>query len=436
VLLGYHLGLAARSLRRDPGLSATIVLVLAIAAGIFCTAVMHYLRTYRTVPGLAASLHQVEIVMPREGLEAAFTGSAAAPNILAARTRVSFPDARLLAGSGLPTRQATTFRSRVLVSGAGAAPTGWPARPRNARFANADFFDLFGLPFRHGGPWTRADEARGAPLVVLGKMVNERIFDGANSVGRTVLVDGRPFRVAGVLAEEQPFAPEWDRVVTGGPQDLLYLPLAEHERLLARPEAPVAVAPEGPRYADLLASPTVALAFWIDLPTPALRDAYRRYLDATLGARGRRFVLRDLSRLRAELAFPRTVLTFFVFLSLIILVGAGLVTTRLLLAKALARQGELSIFRALGAPRRAIVGRQLLEAALLSTLGGVVSTAVAGPGALVYNRLVADTDIPLVITPASFAITVAATVLVATLCALVPAWRAAARRPTAALMRT
>jgi putative ABC transport system permease protein len=435
LLLPYHLRLALRSLRRDPGLSATIVLVLAIAAGIFCTALMHYLRNYQENEALPASLHHVEIVAQHEGLSAAFEGSTAEPNIVAARERVSFPMARLLAASGLPTRQTATFRARVLVRGAAGAPAPMPPCPRNARFANADFFPMFGLGFRFGGAWTRQDEGGGAPVVVLGPLLNDALFDGTNSVGREVRVDDRPFRVVGVLASDPPFSPEWDRAVTGGPQDQLYLPFGEHERLLARPEAAITAAPEGPRYADLLASGTVAAAFWIDLPTPALRAGYERYLETNLGAHGVRYTLRDLPRLRRDLALPKTVLTFFLFLTFIVLMGAGLVTTRLHLAKSLTRQGELSIFRAVGAPRAALMVRQMLEAIVLSFTGGVAAMAVAAPAAFVYNRLIADTDIPLAITPMSFAITLVATVVVGAVAALYPAWRAAARRPTTAVMR-
>jgi putative ABC transport system permease protein len=437
VLLPYHLRLALRSLRRDPGLSTTIVVVLAIAAGIFSTALMHYLRNYATRSELPASLHQVEVVVPHEALSAAFKGSNAEPNVVAARERVSFPMLRVLAGSGLPTPQTRTFRARLLVGGPRETDgrAALPPWPRNARFADADFFGMFGVPFRYGAPWTRHEEAAAAPVVVLGGPLNDQLFDGADSVGRTVMVDDRPFRVAGVLAGDQPFSPDWDRGVTGGPQDLLYLPFDEHERLLARPEAPIPAAPEGPRYADLLASDTVAAVFWIDLPTPALREAYARHLAATLGARGVRYTLRDLPRLRRELPFPNTVLTFFLFLTFLVLVGGGLVTTRLHLAKSLTRQGELSIFRAVGAPRGAIMARQLLEALVLSALGGVAAVAVAVPAAYVYNHLIGDTDIPLTLTPASFGITLAATVLVGTVAALYPAWRAAARRPTTAIMR-
>ena len=132
-------------------------------------------------------------------------------------------------------------------------------RPRNARFAGADFFGMFGLRFRSGGGWTAADEASGAAVVVLAPWLNGQLFDGADSVGRTIMIDDRPFRVAGVLADEQPF-PEWDRTVTGGLQDQVYLPFGVQERLLARPEAQVVVAPVGPTYADLMGSGTVFVA--------------------------------------------------------------------------------------------------------------------------------------------------------------------------------
>jgi putative ABC transport system permease protein len=430
VLLPYHLRLAVRSLRRDAGLSATIVVVLAVAAGIFSTAVMHYLRTYERVEALAPTVHQVEIPASRETLREAFAGSNNAPNIVASRSRVSFPNYRVLAGSGLGARQAGTFRGRVQIAGEGEAALRVPPRPRCVRFAGRELFGMFAMRFREGGAWTAADEASGAAVVVLGRALAGQLFDGGPGVGRTVMVDDRPFRVAGVLADEQPFSPEWDRVVTGGAQDALYLPFEEHARLRSRPDAQLVLAPVGPSYADLLGSSTVAVTFWIDLPTPALREGYSRYLAGTLGARGVPYVLRDLATLRRDLGIPRTVMTFFVSLTFLVLLGAGMVTMRLQFAKSLMRQGELSIFRAVGAPRGALVMRQVLEAAVLAAVAGAAAALVAGPSAFLYNRLVADTDIPLVLTAPSFAITFAMTLVIGTLAAVYPAWRAAARRPT------
>jgi putative ABC transport system permease protein len=109
---------------------------------------------------------------------------------------------------------------------------------------------------------------------------------------------------------------------------------------------------------------------------------------------------------------------------------------RLLLAKGVARRGEHSILRALGAPRRALLQTQLLEAGLLAAAGAVAAMPIVGAQAYYFNRFVGDTDIPLVITPAAFGITFVVTVGVGLACALYPGWRAASRRPTAALVRT
>jgi putative ABC transport system permease protein len=118
-----------------------------------------------------------------------------------------------------------------------------------------------------------------------------------------------------------------------------------------------------------------------------------------------------------------------------VLAAAGLVATRLMMAKSILRRGELAIFRAVGAPRGALMMRQLLEAALLAGLAAVGGAAVGGASAFVYNRVVGDTDIPLVITSPAFGLMAASTIAVGSIAAIYPAWRAAARRPTTALMR-
>ena len=82
-LIPYHTRLAWRSLRRDPGLSATIIIVLAVAACIFSTALIHWLRLYGPRPALSPGLHQVEISVDDRALRVAFIGSSAAPSKLA-----------------------------------------------------------------------------------------------------------------------------------------------------------------------------------------------------------------------------------------------------------------------------------------------------------------------------------------------------------------
>ena len=426
-LLPYHVRLAVKSLRRDPGLSVTILVVMTVVAGIFCTGLLHYLRFYGRGPAVAPHLHHVEVDVSARALMDAFHGTTAAPNAIAGRMRVSYPNYRLLAGSHIPPRETGTFRSRLIVR----RPEHEAGmRPQMARFVNADFFSMFGVALRAGAPWTRKQEEAGAAVVVLSKRLAAELFPGDDAIGASLLVDGLSYRVVGICAADQPTSPAWDRAATGGRQDVLYLPFAEHLRLLASPEMPVHVSPRGPTHADLLASDEIFVSYWADLPTDDVRRAYAAYLTDTFGRRRLSVYLRDLAGLGAAFPPPPTAASFFLFLTALILAGGGLIMSRLLLAKGLARGDELGIFRALGAPRRAIFGRQLIEAGLLSGAAGVLSVSIAGPQALFYNRSVADTDIPLGITPGAFAITVGATLGVGLLCAIYPAWRASTRPPT------
>ncbi len=440
-LIPYHTRLAWRSLRRDPGLSATIVIVLAVAACIFSTALIHYLRLYGPRPELSPGLHQVEIGVDDRTLRLAFVGSTAAPSRLAPHTRVSFSNYQVLAASGIPARQMATFRSRLWVAsdGGAAISTGIVsselACARNARFVDAAFFTMFSQRLRWGSPWSREDEVADRPRVVLGRRLNEDLFSGDDSTGQTVRIDGRPYVVSGVLADDAPVNAEWDPAAAGGGQDAVYLPFADQQRLQAWPETPYYLTPVGPHHEELLKSDAVFVTFWVDLVTPEQRAAYQRYLAAELGRRGLRYRLRDLADWREMVKIPPSVISFFTLLTLIIFAGSGLIVARLLLAKGLVRGDELGVFRALGAPRGALFWRQIIEATLLSAIAAALGTLLAFPQAAFYNRFVRDNDIPLRMSWLAVALIFAATMAVGIGSALYPSWIASRRRPTMTLGR-
>jgi len=441
-LIPYHTRLAWRSLRRDPGLSATIVIVLAVAACIFSTALIHWLRLYGPRPALSPGLHQVEISVDDRTLLLAFIGSQASPSKLATHTRVSYPNYQLLAASGIPARQMATFRARLWIAAdagqAAAACDGAASdmqRSHNARFVDRAFFTMFAPRLRWGSPWTPEDEVAGRPRVVLSRRMNDVLFDGGNSAGKIVRVDGRPYVVTGVLAEDPPVNAEWDPAAAGVGQDAIYLPFAEHQRLQAWPETPYYITPFGPHHQDLLKSDAVFVTFWVELDSPEQIAAYQGYLAATLGPRGLRYQMRDLATWREMVKIPPSVISFFTLLTLIIFAGSGLIVARLLMAKGLVRGDELGVFRALGAPRGALFWRQIIEAAILSGIAAALGTLFAVPQAEIYNRFVRDNDIPLRLSWLAVVLIFATTMAVGIGSALYPSWMAARRRPTLTLGR-
>jgi len=435
-LLPYHVRLAAISLRRNPTMTLLMYVSLALGAGVWSVAVTQYTRFNGFGERLSPTLHHVELVRPSE-LSAAIESQQAgrlrvAPLGIELRSLASPDEARLLVTDDVPARHAISIRGEVVLEAALPGGRGAPA-VRMARFANADFFTLFARQFAAGGPWTTGeDDGRGAEagagVVVLGRASGEALFPGGGAVGQTVLVDGRPHRVIGVLARHQPLNAPWQLLMNGGLQDALFLPIGELERSGALPYQPIAVAPPArPDGAETLRS-QLFVSHWVDLPEAGQRAAYAHYLDRVFGPG--RAVLRALPEWRRSFALPVSSIGFFNFIGAVVLLGGAFSLGRWLLTKGLVRAPELGVFRALGAPRSALLWRVLSEAALISVPAALTAPLVAAPMVWFFNQHVRVVDIPLETTVWSVTSSIVAPLLFNLAGALYPAGRLAHTPPT------
>lgn len=413
-LFWYNLGLAARDIRRSPGLAITSVLALALACAAFTAALGASLHFYPPRPALPPALHQVELPHARSLVRPYRSIGYEIPSWVG-RTRLTYPEYLGLAGTGIPTRETGTLRARLLVGG-----PNQPARTESVRFVNPDFFPLFALPLAEGRGFSRAEEQDQADVLVLSAPLARRLFGGQNCLGQTVRVDQRSFRVIGVVAGDQPYWADWDLGAYGTPQDAVYLPLGFFTRLRARPELPFFQSPVGPRFDRLLGSDAVFIAFWAELPSLAHVASFRARLDQRFGPTG--YTLRAGPDWQREFSNPQGS-GIFVGLVTLVLIAAGFKMARLLMAQGLSRREELGIHRALGATRGSLFVRQILQAALLSLPAAALGVAGAIPFFDVFNRYVADNDIPMSLTSPSLLGGVVATVLTGVFASLYPGWR-------------
>src|SRR3954452_3884223 len=186
-MLLYNLRLAWKSIRRYPVLSALILLGIALGVGVSTTFITAYHVLARDpVPGKSDSLYYVR--MDSWGL-------ADNPFRQTAPPLITYRDALELLKSPIPIRSTATFSSRATV---------FPqdgARPfrEGVRLATADFFPMFAAPFRYGASWSREADAKGDSVAVISSALNDRLFGGANSVGRRIRLDNHELRVVGVL---------------------------------------------------------------------------------------------------------------------------------------------------------------------------------------------------------------------------------------------
>jgi predicted permease len=82
-----------------------------------------------------------------------------------------------------------------------------PARPEDTlkvpvNWVSAHFFDTLRIPVLHGRGIEQPDIDQGRPVVVVNEALARRLWTEQNPVGRTLMVDGKPFEVAGIVRYE------------------------------------------------------------------------------------------------------------------------------------------------------------------------------------------------------------------------------------------
>src|SRR5690606_30325893 len=105
-------------------------------------------------------------------------------------------DAEALLAAGKGDRQALMVGGSVSVE---PQRDGLKPFTADARYTTADFFPMFDVPFAQGNGWTAAQDQARERVAVISKALNDKLFDGGNSVGQTFRLEQTTFQVIGVI---------------------------------------------------------------------------------------------------------------------------------------------------------------------------------------------------------------------------------------------
>jgi putative ABC transport system permease protein len=422
-MFGYYLDLAMRSLKRNKMLTALMVLAIAMGIGASMTTltVLHVLSG-DPLPGRSGSLYYPQI----DPLDMqAYTPGVEPPR------QLTWIDGMYLLHAKRGTRQALMTGGMVPLQPAQSSIDPFHA---NARYTTADFFPMFGVPFQYGGGWGDAEDQDKARVVVISTELNDKLFGGKNSVGKTLRLQQADFRIIGVLGDWRP-NPHFYDLYMGAYADYeqVYVPLATSRDLRMEHDGSMDCWGEGGGdQVHLETEPCTWLQFWVELDTPASVAAYKSFLEhysddqraAGRFVRPNNVRLRNVmqwldynqvvpsdTRLQAWLALG------FMFVCLVNTVG-------LMLAKFMRRAGELGVRRALGASRRTLFAQLLLESGVVGLVGGMLGLLLALLGLWLVRQQPSDyaklAHMDAVMLLVTFVISVAASMLAG----LLPAWRA------------
>jgi putative ABC transport system permease protein len=432
-MIGYYLQLAVRTLRRNIVLTSLIVAAVGVGIGAYMTVLTVLIAmSGDPIPNKSDVLFapQIDVWGPNTRPK-----SQAGPVRLL--NQQTYRDVTAFMQAHRAERQSAMYSIGLDVT----PQTGMPYS-QQGRATYRDFFAMFEVPFASGAPWSLQDEADRADVVVLGKALAARLFPRGSPVGQTVSLEGRLYRVTGVLEAWNPAPRFYDTNRAFGSEEAFFIPLptAIGHRIQTDGNYNCAVLPPS-GWEGKLGGECIWMQFWAELPDAvAVRD-YRQYLTNYSAEQQRlgRFhwpPLVVLSNVHQWLDLQRVVpdevrvnsLLALGFLAVCLVNAIGL-----MLARFNGRAAQFAVRRALGGTRTDIFLQCLTETAVVGVLGGILGLALTALG-LAGNRAslgaFADSANRLThLDPSVMLITVALAVG-ATLCTgLYPAWRATRVQP-------
>lgn len=378
-MIRYYFRLALKSYGRTPGLVALMVGVIALGVA----ACIVTLTIYHAMSGNPIWWkNNVLYAVTMDSRSALKPGNRADPS--GAPDQLSYRDATYLFGSNIPRHKAIMATLADWVSG---APGQAGPALIHVRATSGDFFQMFDVPFEFGGPWNAAADRGPEPVIVLSRRENDKLFGGADSVGKSIVFDNHAFRIVGVLDRWNPQPRYYDMTVGSfGKSSAAYIPFGWDARLRLWPDGHMGCygSTDPSTYQRLIGSGCVWILLWVELPTAASRARFQAFLDAYWAAQrktghfqrprdnhlwrvGRwlahHHVVTDNSRLLLRLAFA--------FLAVCLINAVGIELTKFLRAAPLT-----GVRRALGARRSQIFQQHFVETAMIAFAGSALGLAL------------------------------------------------------------
>ncbi len=427
----HNLRLGTSSLRRNPLLTA--LMIMSIGFGVAASMVTY--AVFRAVSGDPIPQKSSVLFTPQIDNRGPLYNRRGEPP-----SALNYTDAMALMRAHKATRQALMF------------PVGMSVMPEDAHrmpfkaigYATyGDFFPMFDVPFQYGSGWSTDQDESHVPVIVISRALNQKLYGGANSVGREITLDDRHYRIVGVTENWDPKPRFFDLFSGNAYADPIqvYIPFTyaidQHIDTYGNNNCG-SDGKRGDDWDSWLRGECVWISPWVELETAGQVQAYRQFLDgyAREQRQAGRFNWAPNNRLRDVHAWldylhavpPESRISLSLALGFLVICLVN--TIGLLLAKFMRRAPEIGVRRALGASRGDIYRQFLAEAGMVGLAGGVLGLVLTGLGmlgiGLVFEPQIArlaHLDVSLVLL--TLLVAIATTVMAA----FYPTWRAAQIQP-------
>jgi len=223
----------------------------------------------------------------------------------------------------------------------------------------ADFFKVQPWPLVQGRLWTRAEEQAGKGVCIIGNTVRTNLFHGGRVMGERLRVNGISCDVIGVLSTR-------GQAGFGGDQDdVVIMPIKQvQRRFTGSQDIKLMLVGVDPAYDNATVQSSIG-------------DLLRERRNIT-GGKQDDFNIFDTAQISATLNTTTTLLTQIVTgVAAISLIVGGIGIMNIMLVSVTERTREIGIRLAIGAVASEVLMQFLVEAVVLSCIGGLIGLVVA-----------------------------------------------------------
>jgi putative ABC transport system permease protein len=277
-------------------------------------------------------------------------------------------------------------------------------------------FDIDGRAIDAGRVWTEAEGLSGREICVVGPDVLTNLFGGAAAdrvIGQEVRIAGRPFQIIGVL---EPLGS-----IFGASRDsVAYIPYSTYQKLYGARDSIVV-------FIQVPAAEQLEVAE--DQVRTVMRNRRGGVFNQQADDEGFSLETQDVF---LDLYGKATSNIYIVTIAVaaISLVVGGIVVMNIMLVSVTERTKEIGIRKAIGARRKDILTQFLIEAVMVTAIGGAIGVLTGFGLAYLIAALI---GFPLLMSVASAILGVGVSSVVGIVSGLWPAWRAARLDPIEAL---
>ena len=276
----------------------------------------------------------------------------------------------------------------------------------------ADYFQIQPWPLTQGRSFEPAEEVAGKAVCIIGNTVRKNLFSRSSPVGERMRLNGISCQVIGVLSTR-------GQAGFGGDQDdVVIMPIKTvQRRLTGNRDIRLMLVGVDQKYDSAAVQASI---------TSLLRE--RRQIT---GAKQDDFNIFDTAQISATLTGTTTLLTSIVTaVAAISLVVGGIGIMNIMLVSVTERTREIGIRLAIGALAHEVLTQFLVEAIVLSCLGGVIGIALAQALILIITPLM---KVPWLFVPGINVIAFGIAAAIGVVFGYFPARRAAGLNPIDAL---